>query len=130
MSLSPNYVNDHTLLISLKSHGLYKSLDGGQNFFEAGGTSIKNNYSITLIAFSSGYSQNNTIYAASDEALFLSTDRSNSWTLIQRPVRYEDIRDVMRYEGSWMQTENTEYSASTINYSVIKGDKEELDFVG
>lgn len=130
MGLSPNYVNDRTLLISLKGHGLYKSVDGGQTFFEMGKTLIKNNHSIELIEFSSDFSQNDTIYAASNEDLFQSSDRGNSWTLIQRPVRYEDYRNIIHYEGNWVQTESSQYSASTIHYSETKGNKATLAFVG
>jgi photosystem II stability/assembly factor-like uncharacterized protein len=130
VGLSPNYVNDHTLLISLKGHGLYKSVDGGQTFFKTGKTLIKNNYSIELIAFSSDFSQNDTIYVASDENLFQSSDRGSNWTLIQRPVRYEDRRNVILYEGNWVQAESSQYSASTVSYSETKGNRATLAFVG
>jgi photosystem II stability/assembly factor-like uncharacterized protein len=130
MSISPSYSIDHTLLISLKGHGLYMSIDSAQSFFDVGKSLIRNNHSIELLAFYSGLSQNNTIYAASDEALFRSTDAGDSWTLLQRPVRYEDRRDVIHYDGSWAQVERSEFSASTVHYSETKGAKATLDFFG
>jgi len=130
MDISPGYVYDHTLLITIKGRGLYKSLDGGKSFIEADHTLIRNNHAIELIAYSSEFPKDNTIFAASDENLFRSTDGGGSWTLIQRPVRYEDSRDVIHYEGHWIQAESNEYSATTVHYSETKGARATLNFFG
>lgn len=121
IGISPGYVNDHTLLVSMKGRGLYKSFDGGKSFIETDHTLIRNNHAIELIAYSSDFPNDNTIFAASDENLFRSTDGGDNWTLVQRPVRYE---------GHWMQAESIEYSATSVHYSETKGAKATLDIFG
>lgn len=130
LGISPNYANDHTLLISLKGHGLYRSVDSGQHFVKAGEALIKNNHSLERIRFSSDFVNDHTIYAASHRNIFRSSDSGDNWTLLHRPVRYEDRRDVIQYEGNWIEEKNDEYSASTIHYSDNQGDKTTLKFFG
>jgi photosystem II stability/assembly factor-like uncharacterized protein len=130
IGISPNYAIDDTLLISVKGHGLFKSLDGGQNFSETAKALREDNHSIELIVFSKEFSKDNTVFAASDESLFRSADRGDTWTTIQRPARYEDRRDAIRYEGNWIKEESAEYSASTVHYSTTEGAKATLDFFG
>ena len=130
IGISPDYVKDSTLLVSIKGRGLYKSLNGGKSFVETSKALIKNQHSIEWIAFSNKFSENRTIFAASEKTLFQSSDQGNSWTMIQRPSRYEDRRDIIRFEGNWVKEENSEFSASTVRYSVTKGDKATLDFSG
>jgi hypothetical protein len=130
MDISPGHAHEHTLLISIKGRGLYKSLDGGKSFEETGHTLIRNNHAIELLAYSSEFPKDNIIFAASDENLFRSSDGGDSWTQIQRPARYEDSRDVIHYEGRWVQAEDAEYSATTVHYTETKGAKASFDFFG
>jgi len=130
MDISPGHAHDHTLLLSIKGRGLYKSIDGGKSFIETGHTLIRHNHAIELIAYSSEFPKDNIIFAASDENLFRSSDGGDNWTPIQRPARYEDSRDIIHYEGRWIQEENNGYSATTVHYSETKGARATLDFFG
>jgi hypothetical protein len=130
IDISPNYKNDKTLLISLKGRGLYKSVDGATSFFETGKELIRNNSSIEIIAFSNDYQKDRTIYAASDISLFRSTNDGNNWARLQRPVRYENHRDVIRYAGDWVREKSMDSSASSIHVSETIGGKASLDFFG
>ena len=117
-------------MISVKGRGLFKSVDGGESFSDVGNSLLKGNHSIERIAFSNASTHSNWVYAASDEALFRSADLGDSWTLIQRPVRYEDTRDTIHYEGNWTRVDDTRYSASTAHYSETKSATATLDFFG
>jgi photosystem II stability/assembly factor-like uncharacterized protein len=130
LAISPDYESDHTLIVSVKGKGLYKSEDGGATFDPIGSGLIGDNHQITLIEFSPAYAANNTIYAASDEELFRSTDGGETWQIINRPVRYEDMRQVLRYNGQWHTAKGDNYSAKTVAHSDVAGSKANLQFVG
>lgn len=130
LAISPDYNNDKMLLVSLKGQGLFRSMDGGSSFTKTGNALIDNNQSIELVAFSSKFAQDKVIYAASDQDLFLSSDKGDNWTRLNRPVRYEDRRNAIKYTGNWNSTESDEFSASTVHYSETPGDKAKLNFSG
>ena len=130
LAISPDYEHDSTILISLKGYGLYMSVDRGQSLSSIAGSLIRDNHSIEQIEFSPDFAQDHTIYAASNRNLFLSTDGGDNWNTIKRPARYEDNRDVVRYDGNWNQEEDAGYSASTVHYSEASGARATLDFSG
>lgn len=130
VAVSPDFSNDHMLLVTLKGRGLFQSLDGGQHFAETGKALINDNRMLEWIAYSSEFSHNRTIYAATDYDLLRSTDAGNSWRVVDRPVRNEDLRKIIRYTGDWTREDGPDYSASTVHYSETPGDRATLDFVG
>ena len=130
IAISPNHQNDETLIISVKGRGLFKTSDGGTTFAEIGSALIDHNHQIELLAFSASYATDHTIYAASHEELFESTDGGNTWEIITRPVRYEDRRDVIHFEGEWKLSKGDDFSASSVSYSDAAFDKATLNFVG
>lgn len=130
LAISPDYANDKMLLASVKGQGLFRSMDGGSSFAKTGNSLIDNNQLIELIAFSGDFTQDNVMYAASDQDLFLSSDRGDTWTRLNRPVRYEDRRDAIKYTGNWTSMEDDTFSASTVHYSETPGDQAKLNFSG
>lgn len=130
LGISPDFPNDKILLVSLKGLGLFRSIDGGSSFSKVGNMLIENNQAIELVAFSNNFQHDQTIYAASDQDLFISSDQGDNWTLLSRPVRYEDRRDDIKYTGNWTSMEGDEFSASTVHYSETPGDRAKLNFDG
>jgi photosystem II stability/assembly factor-like uncharacterized protein len=130
MAISPDYETDQNLMISIKGRGLFKSENGGATFDQVGLEAINNNHQVYLIRFSPTYGTDNTIYAASLEELIRSADGGNTWQVIDRPVRYEDQREVIRFEGEWLTSKGDSFSALTITHSDVAGSKATLDFVG
>ncbi|MEN8129480.1 MAG: hypothetical protein ABFS45_04640 [Pseudomonadota bacterium] len=130
LALSPNFAKDNTLLISVKGKGLYKSMDRGNTFTMLSSTLIENNYDVNRILFSPNYDKNHTIYAASYEEVFVSHDDGMSWETISRPVRYENHRAVVIYNGDWRTEKAEEYSAGKVSYSDARGSDVTLNFVG
>ncbi len=130
IGLSPDYANDATLLVSLKGLGMYKSADGGKSFVETGRNLIQSNNSIEHIAFSHDFAVDSTIYAASDQNLYLSNDLGENWVKLQRPVRYENHRDVIKYKGNWISETSPTTSTSSVHYSMTEGDQANLAFNG
>jgi hypothetical protein len=130
MAISPNYQNDKTLIISVRGKGLYRSVDGGTTFNKIALELNHKNYAVRWIEFSKSYAQDNIIYAASEEELFRSEDKGNTWQLLKRPVRYENHREVFRYQGKWKIVKDDDSSASTVSVSNTISDKVGLNFVG
>ncbi|MDY6876452.1 MAG: hypothetical protein SWK90_09670 [Chloroflexota bacterium] len=130
MAISPNYENDETLVVSIRGKGLFTSGNGGIIFTGTGSGLIDNNHEIEYIEFSASYATDNTIYAASDAELFKSIDGGNTWEIITRPVRYENMREVVRYDGTWNISKGDDFSASSVSYSDVAQDEAWLDFVG
>jgi hypothetical protein len=130
ITLSSDYEKDQTVIVSIKGRGLLKSKDGGKTFTKIAPQLIHENHILRWIEFSKFYSKDRTIYAASNEELFRSTDRGGTWKIIERPVRYENHRDVFKYDGPWETIENDNYSASRVSYSNIANAKMTLFFVG
>jgi photosystem II stability/assembly factor-like uncharacterized protein len=144
------YQNEHSgqmLLVSVQGKGLFQSSDGGSSFTQIGSELIDNNQVIRQIEFSPDYAggagitgdgdsvsadiqRNNVIYASSTEELFRSTDGGDTWQVLARPVRYEDAREVIRFEGKWQAFETYGASARTVTHSDVTGSKASLDFVG
>ncbi len=130
LAISPNYRQDETLIVSVRGKGVFKTQDGGATFVEIGSDLIEDNHAIEHIVFSTSYDRDGTIIAASDEQVFKSADGGHSWQLLARPVRYENMREVVRYEGDWQIAKDDDFSASSVSYSGVAGDKAVLDFVG
>jgi hypothetical protein len=130
MAISPEYANDATLIVSVKGVGLFRTDDGGEGFVAIGSSLIADNHAIEHIVFSASYAADGTIYASSEAALFLSTDRGMTWELVSRPIRYENHREVVRYEGTWETATGEDFSASNVSYADTANSKATLTFVG
>ena len=129
-AVSPNYSENPTVLVSVKGKGLYKSSDGGGEFFRLGQDLIKANYLIYHIEFSPNYLSDNTIFAASEEELFRSSNGGETWQVIKRPVRYENHRDVIVYGENWKIIRDPEYSAGSASYGYAENSTVRFNFVG
>jgi photosystem II stability/assembly factor-like uncharacterized protein len=130
LAISPDYEHDATLLVSVRGGGLFIAEDGGTTFAEIGTHLIESNYAIEYIAFSPSYAVDHAIYAASDEELFRSSDGGKTWELIARPVRYENMREVVSYEGEWSISNGVDFSAGSVSYSDVAHARAILNFVG
>lgn len=92
VAVSPNYQNDRTVLIHVQGKGLFKSVNGGQSFVQVAKNLINNNHALATyygfpsasapIQFSPSYSVDKTIYGTSAQELFRSTDRGNTWEIV------------------------------------------------
>jgi hypothetical protein len=97
---------------------------------------IDNNQVLHQIEFAAQHTggadirHNHIIYAASTEELFRSTDGGDTWQVLARPIRYEDTREVIRFEGKWQALELDGASARSVTHSDSTGSKATLDFVG
>jgi photosystem II stability/assembly factor-like uncharacterized protein len=85
VAVSPNYANDHTLLVATGNLSLeygatflFRSTDGGVNWAPVSG--LLSNLEIYAVAFSPAYASDQTIFVASAVGLFCSTNAGNSWT--------------------------------------------------
>jgi photosystem II stability/assembly factor-like uncharacterized protein len=130
LGISPNFQSDNTVFVSVRGKGLLKSENGGLSFQKIAAELLRANHAIEFIEFSPNYTQDRTIYAASDEALFKSTDGGIHWEIVKRPVRYENHREIFQYSGKWAIEKKDDYSASTISVSDDNSAKATLNFVG
>jgi len=130
LNVSPNFSNDRTMFLSLRGKGMFISTDTGRTFKKIANDLRQNNHSIEYICFSPQYNKDHSIFAASDDELFKSTDNGNSWEIIKRPVRYENNRETFHYQGKWNIVKGNQYSASTISASDEASAKANIYFVG
>ena len=130
LAISPGYSRDQTILISVRGKGLYRSEDGGATFEKVGAELANHNYAIRWISYSPNYAKDHTLWAASDEELLVSMDRGDTWQAIDRPVRYEDSREVIQFEGAWTTVAAEDASARTVTYSESTDSQATLHFVG
>ena len=118
------------LLVSMKGKGLFRSTDRGKSFRPIAAGLIEANASIEYLEFSPEFGSDRSIVAASDETLFVSQDAGATWTAVSRPVRYEDMRDVVEFNGDWQRRSGAEFSAQSETVSAGSGDWVMLRFVG
>ncbi|HEB87257.1 MAG TPA: hypothetical protein ENI68_09635 [Gammaproteobacteria bacterium] len=130
IGISPDFYNDGTILVSIKGRGLFKSTDKGSSFSEIAPDLILNNELLKLIRFSPAYARDHTIFAASPEEVFVSYDEGLSWSMLERPVRYENTRDNTTYYGKWKRRGNNKFSALNIHTSDVPGARAIFRFVG
>ncbi len=130
IAVSPDYKNDKTVFMSLKGKGLFRSQDSGLTWEEIGSELINNNYDLRFIRFSPLFAIDHTMYGAADEELFYSTDIGNTWKIIKRPVRYENVLEPLQFNGEWETEIDKEYSASSVSYSEVENNRAVLKFVG
>jgi photosystem II stability/assembly factor-like uncharacterized protein len=130
VAVSPDFRMDNTVIISIKGQGIFRSMERKLQLEAIGDPLMIANVSIELLAFSPNYANDHSIFAASDEQLFVSEDKGESWKEIPRPVRYEDMRDVVTFDGDWEQQGGEQYSAMTETVTSIPGSKSHLRFVG
>jgi photosystem II stability/assembly factor-like uncharacterized protein len=130
IAISPEFQTDNTLLVSTKGQGIFRSVDRGLHFEAVGTQLIVENSSIELLEFSPDFVNDQSIVAASDEKLFLSDDLGDSWSEVQRPIRYEDMRDVVSFSGGWERQRGEQYSAMTETVTSVAGESARLRFVG
>jgi len=130
IAVSPDFATSGSLLVSVKGAGLFLSNDRGKNFEPVAGRLIDENASIEYLEYSPNFATDRSIVAASDEKLFVSSDNGGTWSEIVRPVRYEDMRDVVLFEGDWKLQNGEEFSALTQTSSETQGDAVTLRFIG
>lgn len=130
VAVSPEFESDHSLLVSVKGSGLFRSEDGGKSFESTGGELIGRNASIEYLEYSPVFGSDKKVIAASDEHLFVSADHGSSWRKVPRPVRYEDMRDVVYFAGDWQRSSGSKFSASTETATSSRNGHVTVRFVG
>ena len=129
-AISPEYKKDKTILIVVKGKGIFRSEDGGTSFSEWSTALIDDNHRIKSIVYSPYYANDRKIYSVSHEDLFVSYDSGVHWDITERPVRYENHREVVDYIGSWKIKNSENYSATKVSYTDVAGSEVSLAFVG
>jgi len=130
VALSPDFEKDGSLLLSVKGAGLFRSADRGATVEFIGAELAAMNASIEYLHYSPGFTNDESIVAASDEQLMLSTNGGSSWQVVDRPVRYEDMRVNVHFDGNWDTQDGEKYSAMTENLSDREGSSASVSFVG
>ena len=130
IAVSPDFSSSGSMLVSVKGAGLFLSNDRGKSFGPLRRSLIGANASIENLEYSPNFVADRLIVAASDEQLFVSSDNGASWSEVLRPVRYEDMRDVVVFEGDWKRQNDEAFSALTQTSSGTQGDTVTLRFIG
>lgn len=130
LSVSPALNEDGIFLVGIKGKGLWITENGGKSFSPFGREIIENNHQAKFIKFSDNFKKDGTIYCASSYKLFRTMDRGKSWHTIDRPIRYENFREELRYTGCWQIIKDDQYSAMNASFSKTPGSRMRLYFVG
>jgi len=130
IAVSPDFAIDDTLIASTRGHGLFRSEDRGASFEPVGRDLLQKNASIEYLAFSRNYGDDALVLAASDEEFYVSRDRGRTWRAVDRPVRHEDMRSVVRFSGDWTQRLGEEFSAMTETTTSVADARVRLEFLG
>ena len=130
IAISPDFASSGSMLVSVKGAGLFLSNDRGKSFGPLRRSLIDENASIENLEYSPNFVADRSLVAASDEQLFVSSDNGASWSEVVRPVRYEDMRDVVVFEGDWKRQNDEAFSALTQTSSGTQGDTVTLRFIG
>ena len=134
LAVSPEYATDRTVIVSVRGRGLYRSTDGGGSFLVQGGDRQIGSLEPRFIAFSPSYASDGVLYAASDWSLWISKDKGDTWSRVERPSRYEDWRGdqggPVWFSGNWQRETGGGYSASTQTATEQPGATAVLNFSG
>jgi len=130
IGISPAFATDGTIFVSVKGRGLYQSTNFGASFSSVSSDLIDHHKVIKLFRFSPDYAKDHTIFAASAEDAYVSNDSGMSWTKLERPIRYEDTKDNIVYQGEWKRIYSDKSSAVSIHRSNMPGDKAVFRFFG
>ena len=141
--VSPDFRHDHEVFLQTYDSGLLRSRDAGHSFTQISVDPEAPDISFChlnefpdrslLLKFCPDYKHNRSIYAACMNSLYRSDDAGDTWARIApAPVRYEAARYEIRTLPSraWHVVHDRRFSASTAYYSVEKGAKATLGFVG
>lgn len=128
-AVSPDFANDQSLFVSVKGHGLFKSTDGGQSFAAVGHGLLANQHVLLDLEMSPAYADDRTMFGIADH-VFRSTDGGETWQVLDRPIRYENHKDPIRYEGNWTQSWGADNSMSSVMKSDTELDRATLNFSG
>jgi len=134
LGVSPAFDVDRTILAAFKGRGLYRSTDSGETFSATGPNLLTDNFDLQYIQFSPTYQKDGRIYGATNFSLLVSSDRGATWSVISRPVRYEDSRGggvgPVLFSAEWSQETGPQFSASMQTVSDREGAQASLVFSG
>jgi photosystem II stability/assembly factor-like uncharacterized protein len=130
MAISPDYATDQTVIVSLKGKGLYKSSDGGNNFFPWAQALGQENQAIRHLQFSPHFSRDKILYAGSYETIYRSNDAGLSWASLARPVRYENNRGLISWHGEWETVKDAISSGKSYSATKSPGAAASFYFTG
>jgi photosystem II stability/assembly factor-like uncharacterized protein len=134
IGVSPDFGVDETIIASFKGRGIYRSMDGGTTFEFIGQDLLDGNFDLKYIRFSPSYRNDAVIYGATEQDLLVSRDHGITWSVIDRPVRYEDWRGSgpgpVWFDGDWSRESGPEFSASAQTVSVSAGANVSFSFNG
>jgi photosystem II stability/assembly factor-like uncharacterized protein len=140
LAISPNFHNDHEIVVHVCGKGLFHSHNEGNTF-----TPIQIENVIpspaashmmgfpdraSLIRFSPHYANDKTIFISSMEDLLKSADSGKTWELVRRPVRFKSQCAQLTYRGSWRIRRRKLPASKTANYSATPGDTANFEFIG
>lgn len=130
VAISPDFKKDQTVLVAVKGYGIYKSMDAAQSFSIIGEDLLNENVQLKQLIFSGNYTQDQTVFGVSLENVWYSHNGGQTWKIVKRLARYEDVLDIITYTGEWETVRGGDYSDSTQTRSKILGSKASLRFNG
>lgn len=131
LEFSPDFAADGEIYASVRGRGLYRSTDRGNTWSPMATDLFDAGLEVKLITFSPHYATDNTIFAASDAALWRSIDRGDTWTVIPSgSVRYENYNQQILTGNGWEMLIDPMLSAGDAKFSTLPGATATFTFLG
>ncbi|HEY0945317.1 MAG TPA: hypothetical protein VGD81_08615 [Opitutaceae bacterium] len=137
---TPDAAQGGDILVHAAGLGLFRSFDGGRNLRALTGLPPHPETSFShfedfpdqapLVRLSPNYDRDQTIIAASQEQLWISRDRGESWTSFCLPARYDAARPEIVYRGAWTSPVPQTLAHARCRHAVQAGASARLEFVG
>jgi photosystem II stability/assembly factor-like uncharacterized protein len=130
VAVSPDYTQDHTVLVSTRELGLIRSTDGGRSFERVGVELFDANRIIAdfsnptsmPIQFSPTYATDRTVFAYAQTDVLRSTDSGRSWEALPLPSSRAVLERVGPAPGpQWFETPIGNLSRRRVLAAVVAG---------
>ncbi len=131
-AFSPDFVQDKTILVSVRGEGLFRSVDASLSWQPVAGSLIENGHLLSGFVFSPDFKNDGVIIAYAHDHLFRSRNRGDTFELFDLPfIRHDDDRaQSVNFSGSWLSVDTELANASSLHTTKKSGDESILSFWG
>jgi len=131
-AIAPDFIQQATVLASVRGKGLFRSGDYGANWQQVGNGLLDNSYELKGFEYSPTFTQDGVIIGFGHNHIMRSTDRGDTFALMDIPfVRHEEARkQSVSYVGYWQKINTELASGTTIRANAKNGNLAYLLFWG
>ncbi len=132
VAFSPDFASDRTMLVSVRGQGLFRSVDAGLSWQQAGVGAEGFRYDMQKVKFSPDFAVDGIVFGFGHDRLYRSLDRGVSFQPFDLPfTRYEESHlQAVMYGGSWRRVNYGDASGTSFRAAATSGHEVSMTFVG